>query len=90
MYRPLSSKAMTEYAAARPVVFAALATLAALAMLMAFFQVVQGAVDRATLRRQAAALYADADWRCRFAPGQVRHPVLPDAGLAADGHGACR
>lgn len=49
-----------------PGVFAA---LAGLGLLLAFYQVVRGAVDQGALRRQAAALYADASWRCQWASG---------------------
>lgn len=39
-------------------------TLAILGLLLAFHQVVQGAVQQGKLRGQAAALHAEATWRC--------------------------
>ena len=67
-----------------------LAALAGLGLLVAFHQVVQGAVDQAAGRRQAAALYADADWRCRSTHDTPRRPVLPGVVPVADGQGLCR
>ena len=45
-----------------------LAALAGLGLLLAFYQVVRGAVDQAALRRQSVVLQADATWRCQLAP----------------------
>ena len=45
-----------------------LAALAGLGLLLAFYQVVRGAVDQAALRRQVVAHQADAIWRCQRAP----------------------
>ena len=44
---------------------AVLASLAILALLAAFDQVVRGAVIQGDLRRQAVALHAEATWRCK-------------------------
>ena len=46
-----------------------LATTAVLALLLAFHQVVQGAVQQGESRRQAAAALADATWRCKALRG---------------------
>jgi hypothetical protein len=67
-----------------------LAAVAGLGLLVAFHQVVQGAVDQAAGRRQAAALYADAGWRCRSTHYTPRRHVLPGAGPVADGQAPCR
>jgi hypothetical protein len=67
-----------------------LAVLAGLGLLVAFHQVVQGVVDQAAGRRQAAALYADAGWRCRSMPDTALRPVLSGAGLVAEGRAPCR
>lgn len=67
-----------------------LALLAGLGLLVAFHQVVQGGVDQAAGRRQAAALHADASWPCRSLPETARRPVLPVAVLLADVRGPCR
>ena len=49
-----------------------------LALLLAFHQVVTGAVQQGGLRRRAVAVHADATWRC-----QARSSVLqPEACLA--------
>ena len=46
-----------------------LATLTILGMLLAFHEVVQGAVRQGDLRRQADAIHAEATWRCRALRG---------------------
>ena len=51
-----------------------LAALAGLGLLLAFYQVVRGAVDQAALRRQSVVLQADATWRCQLAPGHGASP----------------
>jgi hypothetical protein len=56
---------------------AIVAALAGVGLLLAFYQVVRGAVDQAALRRQAVALQADALWRCPLAPGQGASPQCP-------------
>ena len=87
MNRPLSAQA----AALRTTVWPALlAALLAVGLLVAFHQVVQGAVDQAMLRRQSAALHAEADWRCRAAPALVRSALLTAAGPTADGRTGCQ
>lgn len=45
-----------------------LAALVGFGLLLAFYQVVRGAVDEAALRRQVVAHQADAIWRCQRAP----------------------
>ena len=87
MNRPLTAQAAALRTAVWPAVFAA---LLAVGLLVAFHQVVQGAVDQAKLRRQTAALHAEADWRCRTAPALVRHVGLPVAGLTANGRAGCQ
>ena len=87
MNRPFSAQAAAAHTAVWPAFFAA---LLALGLLVAFHQVVQGAVDQAKLRRQAAALHADADWRCRNAPNLVRRIVLPVVGSTANGPDDCQ
>jgi len=47
-----------------PLSYAVLATLALLGLLLAFHQVVLGAVQQGELRRKATAMQADAAWRC--------------------------
>ena len=51
-----------------------LAALAGFGLLLAFYQVVRGAVDQAALRRQSVVLQADATWRCQLAPGHGASP----------------
>ena len=51
-----------------PQAFAVLATLAMLGLLLAFHQVVLGAVQQGELRRKATAMQADAAWRCNALP----------------------
>lgn len=51
-------------AASRPGAVMLLGALGALALLLAFQQVVQGAVDRGELRRKAEARLVQATWRC--------------------------
>ena len=46
-----------------------LATLAILGMLLAFHQVVRGAVQQSELRHKAIAMQAEATWRCRAMSG---------------------
>lgn len=46
-----------------------IATLAVLALLLAFQQVVRGAVQQAESRRVVAAAHADATWRCNALAG---------------------
>jgi hypothetical protein len=46
-----------------------LATLIVLGMLMAFHQVVRGAVQQGELRQQAIATHAAATWRCNALNG---------------------
>ena len=87
MNRPLSAQAAALRTAVWP---GALAALLVVGLLVAFHQVVQGAVDQAMLRRQTAALHAEADWRCRTAPALVRRVVLPEAGSTADGQAGCQ
>ena len=41
------------------------ATLVGIALLMAFQQVVRAGVQQAETRRQAVAMRADAEWRCK-------------------------
>jgi hypothetical protein len=52
-----------------PLSYAVLATLVMLGLLLAFHQVVLGAVQQGELRRKAAATQADAAWRCNAIPG---------------------
>lgn len=47
-----------------------LGTLVILAMLLAFHQVVLGAVQRGALRHKATAMHAEASWRCNALQGQ--------------------
>lgn len=49
-------------------ILCALATLAALGMLMVFHTVVSDAVQQGEVRRQVSALRADAMWRCKNLP----------------------
>lgn len=49
----------------RPVWPAIAAALAILALLLAFQQVIRGAVQRGELRRQTVAVQAAATWRCK-------------------------
>jgi len=49
---------------------AVLASVAVLVMLVAFDQVVRGAVIQSELRRQAAAVHAEAAWRCKALRGR--------------------
>ncbi len=49
-----------------------LATLAMLALLLAFHQVVRGAVEQGDLRRAATAARSDAAWRCNALGGLVK------------------
>ena len=51
-----------------PLAHAILATLAMLGLLLAFHQVVLGAVQQGELRRKATAMQADAAWRCNAMP----------------------
>ena len=88
MNRPLlSAQASAPRTAVWPV---ALAALLIVGLLVAFHQVVQGAVNQAMLRRQVAAQHVEADWQCRTAPAQVRHGVLPQAGSTINGRAGCR
>ena len=87
MNRPFSFHPAAVHTAVWPAV---LAGLLALGLLVAFHQVVQGAVDQAKLRSQAASLHADADWRCRTAPTLVRRIVLPVVGSTANGPDDCQ
>lgn len=52
-----------------PVWQAMLASLVILGMLLAFHEVVHGAVQQGELRNKASALHADATWRCKILPG---------------------
>ncbi len=52
-----------------PLSYAIVATLAMLGLLLAFHQVVLGAVQQGELRRKATAMQADAAWRCNALPG---------------------
>jgi len=55
----------------------ALAALAAVALLVAFHDVVRGAVRNGELRRVATAVHADTVWRCNALRGQsVRDDCL--------------
>ena len=83
MNRPFSAQAAAVWPAL-------LATLLAVGLLVAFHQVVQGAVDQAMLRRQTAALHAGVDWRCRTAPALVRNAFLPATGPTANGRAGCQ
>jgi hypothetical protein len=80
-------------------VLTGLAGVAAMALLLAFGQVVRTGVNQAGARRAAAAIQADAAWRCQVALGQglrtacqpagsaapdQASAVLPDAGAGAD------
>ena len=49
---------------------AVLASVAILVLLVAFDQVVRGAVIQSELRRQAAAVHAEAAWRCKALRGR--------------------
>ena len=62
-----------------PLAHAILATLAMLGLLLAFHQVVLGAVQQGELRRKATAMQADAAWRCNAMPGARSRRRLPDA-----------
>ena len=88
MNRPLlSAQASALRTSVWPV---ALAALLVVGLLVTFHQVVQGAVDQAMLRRQAAAQHAEADWQCRTAPAQVRSVVLTQAGSTTNGRAGCQ
>ena len=66
----MDSRSITRSSGPRVAVWPAiLAALAGLGLLLAFYQVVRGAVDQAALRRQAVAVQADASWRCQWLPG---------------------
>ena len=47
-----------------------LGSLIILGMLLAFHQVVHGAVQQGELRHKANALHAEATWRCKILPGR--------------------
>lgn len=47
-----------------------LGSLIILGMLMAFHQVVHGAVQQGDLRNRTNALHAEATWRCKILPGR--------------------
>jgi len=85
--RPLQAQAAVLRTTVWP---ALLAALLVVGLLVAFYQVVQGAVDQAMLRRQTAALHAEADWRCRTAPDLVRRVGLPEEGLVASFRAGCQ
>lgn len=63
-------------------------------LLLAFYQVVSGAVRQAETRRQVLAAQADAAWRCntqltaqqRLNCGPARHSVNADFSEAAEAH----
>jgi hypothetical protein len=55
-----------------------LATLAVLGLVLAFHQVVRGAVEQGDLRRAASAARAEAAWRCAV----LRGPLPRDSCLA--------
>jgi hypothetical protein len=62
---------------------AALALIAPLGLLVTFHHVVQRAVEQGVLRRQAAAVHADAAWRCRdLRPTDARAQCLVRLGPA--------
>ncbi|MDO8248729.1 MAG: hypothetical protein Q7T78_03285 [Rhodoferax sp.] len=46
-----------------------LATMTVLGLLLAFYQVVSGAVQQGALRHKAAAMYSEATWRCNTLSG---------------------
>ncbi|WP_114973708.1 hypothetical protein [Rhodoferax ferrireducens] len=46
-----------------------LATLTAFGLLLAFYQVVNGAVQQSALRHKATAVYSEATWRCNTLSG---------------------
>jgi hypothetical protein len=52
-----------------PLSYAVLATLAMIGLLLAFHQVVLGAVRQGELRRKTTAMQAEAAWRCNALPG---------------------
>jgi hypothetical protein len=54
-----------------PLWSALLATLTILGLLLAFHQVVSGAVQQGELRHQASVLHSEATWRCK-AMGSLR------------------
>jgi hypothetical protein len=51
---------------ALPIVHPVLCTLAVVALLAAFHQVVRAGVDQAEQRHKAVAMHADAVWRCAY------------------------
>ncbi len=57
----------------------ALLAVAALGLLLAFSQVVQGGVRQAKLQRQASAAHQDALWRCSTLVGASRLGCLQQA-----------
>lgn len=57
-------------AARSPVWPGLLGALLIVGMLLAFHQVVHGAVQQGALRHKATAVHADATWRCNALPGQ--------------------
>lgn len=67
-----------------PVWTGLLASLALLALLLAFHQVVEGGVQQGQLRRQADAVHADATWRCKALRGTAeRRQCLAQLGAAS-------
>lgn len=52
-----------------PIWPAMLGGLMILSLLLAFHQVVQGAVEQGELRHKATAVHAEATWRCNILPG---------------------
>lgn len=53
-----------------PVWSTILGSLIILGMLLAFHQVVHGAVQQGELRHKTNALHAEATWRCKILPGR--------------------